>query len=569
MIARVRSRPMIERLPTAWRCAAAAYPSAAPREPIASWSEASAASTCQVGAGRGRGLVAGAAGQDVDALLELAHRVGRPGRGHQRARQDQVARGDRVEVAAGDRAAQALAGELVGGRAVRRLGGAPGEPLAREPRRAVGRRGPAPRPRLERAGPGRHRHGPLPAARRPERGRRLAQGARERRGVREAGLGRLGERLQDDPLELDRDVEVRAAERGRHDGLVAVPGHDLVGVAARERGLAGHQLVQQHAGRVDVGRDAGAAAGDQLRRHVLRRAGHEPARAQAALRGIAAGPGQPEVDHLHQLGAVVQLLDQHVVALHVAVDDPRAVGLVEGAQDLADQLRGPADRERAGCLHQAGEAGAAHVLHHQERGAAVGLAEVDHRDDVGVVQTARGAGLVVEPARDPRIGGERGVQDLDRDRPVERGLVGGEHHPHAAVADPGAQDVLAREHVADPDRPRARTLREDHTPAVRKPRAGWSRAPARTGAPRERRRGGPRPGHGCRVVGSVRYQRGAEFPRRAPCATESSARGARRVRTMGGAKRAPAHGGGPPEFSRASGGGSLPDRRIDAISCLR
>ncbi len=63
------------------------------------------------------------------------------------------------------------------------------------------------------------------------------------------------------------------------------------------------------------------------------------------------------------------------------------------------------------------------------------LAEVEDRDDIGVVQPGRGAGLVAEAADEAAVGPEPTVQDLQGHVGAERLAAGLVHHAHPALAD--------------------------------------------------------------------------------------------------------------------------------------
>jgi hypothetical protein len=87
----------------------------------------------------------------------------------------------------------------------------------------------------------------------------------------------------------------------------------------------------------------------------------------------------------------------------------------------------------------------AHLLHHQ-RDDAVVRHGVEHRHHVRVGPAGHDPTLAQEPPPDPGVADQVRVQDLDRDRPLERVVQGGEHDAHAALADPGAELVLAEAH---------------------------------------------------------------------------------------------------------------------------
>ena len=111
---------------------------------------------------------------------------------------------------------------------------------------------------------------------------------------------------------------------------------DLHRRVARERDLGGQELVEDDAGRVEVGRLVDGRPARLLGREVLR--GPDD---RALLRHLArAGPGDPEVGHLDDALGV----DDDVVRLDVAMDDAVPVRVAERGEDLA-RVR---DRHRTG-----------------------------------------------------------------------------------------------------------------------------------------------------------------------------------------------------------------------------
>ena len=97
--------------------------------------------------------------------------------------------------------------------------------------------------------------------------------------------------------------------------------------------------------------------------------------------------GQPEV---HDLGGLV-VRQQNVARLEIAVDDPQAMGIPDGAGQYRDHARrGP------GCpgnsVQPSGEAASFDVFH-LEVGQTLVLAEVVNLHDVGVPELGDGLGL--------------------------------------------------------------------------------------------------------------------------------------------------------------------------------
>ena len=126
-----------------------------------------------------------------------------------------------------------------------------------------------------------------------------------------------------------------------------------------------------------------------LRRHVGR-SPHDGAR----LRQVAVAldpPGQAEVGHVR----LAALVDQDVRRLQVAVEDPALMGVVHRLRDDRDQPGRGAD-VAAEVAEPLVEAGAGDQLH-AEVMQAPALADLEDRDDVGVVELRDRLGLVLEP----------------------------------------------------------------------------------------------------------------------------------------------------------------------------
>ena len=71
------------------------------------------------------------------------------------------------------------------------------------------------------------------------------------------------------------------------------------------------------------------------------------------------------------------------------------------------------------------------------------LAHIVDRNDVGVVQPCRGAGLAAEPLLDQPVAGNLPWQDLERHAAAQRDLLGLVHDAHAAPADLAEDPVVA------------------------------------------------------------------------------------------------------------------------------
>ncbi len=214
---------------------------------------------------------------------------------------------------------------------------------------------------------------------------------------------------------------------------------ELAGGRGLERADAGHHLVEDHAQGVDVGARRRARPLGLLRSHVGDRADELTGRRRIA-RGQPEVDGQPEVEDLDQLAAVVGRGDHDVGRLEVAVDDAAAVAGLDRGAHRGEQPGGAGRGQRPGG-ERVGQRRPVELLHHQV-GAGVGiLAVVEDLDHVGVADVGGGLGLGGEAAA-----AGRGV--LLGEQPLERHLVADRQparrvdlaHPAGAER---AQDLVA------------------------------------------------------------------------------------------------------------------------------
>ncbi len=158
-------------------------------------------------------------------------------------------------------------------------------------------------------------------------------------------------------------------------------------VGAPEGRPAHQQFVKDRAQRVDVGRrtDLSRPPFGLLRRHVGGRAQDQIA------------PGQPRlaVEHLGQAevgdpGRVVAG-QKDVGRFQVAMHDPQAVGLGDGAGQLLEQPGGPP--RRPGCAVEPMAQTAAGEVFELEEGQAVGLSDMVYLNDVRMLNPGKCLGL--------------------------------------------------------------------------------------------------------------------------------------------------------------------------------
>ncbi len=138
--------------------------------------------------------------------------------------------------------------------------------------------------------------------------------------------------------------------------------------------------------------------------------------------------------------------DEDVGGLDVAVDDAGLVGGGERVGDLGTDLEQPLGGERlAGELLLQGLA--LHQLHDQ-KGRALVLADVVQRADVRMVQSGSGARFALEAGSRHLAAAQLLGEELQRDGPLEPGVLGLVDDAHPAAADP-AHDPVVRDGLAE------------------------------------------------------------------------------------------------------------------------
>ncbi len=130
-------------------------------------------------------------------------------------------------------------------------------------------------------------------------------------------------------------------------------------------------------------------------------------------------------------------VDDHVLGLEVAVDDPVAVGEAGRLEHLADRADRPLRAVRPG-VDQLLQGAALEYLHRDVVGA-LDVAAVEDGDDVGVLEAGGGLRLAAEPLDELAVLGEAAVEDLQRDEALQMRVFGQPDVGHPAGADPAQQ----------------------------------------------------------------------------------------------------------------------------------
>jgi len=259
----------------------------------------------------------------------------------------------------------------------------------------------------------------------PEPGQVLRQGRGGRVAQRRIGLQALAQ----DPAEGGRDGPSgrRGAGRG---GAMPARGSPVGQVQAAPQGEPQRAAQGEHVrGRAQGGALAQALFG----RHV---GGGAVDPLGSGEGGVLRRDGQPEVAHIGDPGTVRAALQQDVGRLQVPVDEAQAVGGVDRAGHLDQDLDARVHAQVAGGV---GQGRAAHQLH-GDPGRPLGAVHVIDLADVRVVHPALGLGFAQEPDHAVRV---QAAQDLQGDGALQYRIPGLPDFAHAALAQERAQHIAS------------------------------------------------------------------------------------------------------------------------------
>ena len=211
-------------------------------------------------------------------------------------------------------------------------------------------------------------------------------------------------------------------------GFGQVPGDQRLRGRRGEGLLAGDHLVQHAAEGVDVAPAVHLTAAGLLRAHVGGGAEGEAGLGELSHARDLEGAGHAEVGH-----PGVSAAQEDVLGLDVAVDHSAPVGAVEGVGDFPGQADGLLQRELPPLLEPVAQRLALDPGHGVPEEPA-GIAGVEHRQDVGVVEAGGDPDLAEEPLG-AEAGGQLGAHELDGDRALVPEVAGAVDRGHPALAE--------------------------------------------------------------------------------------------------------------------------------------
>ena len=268
--------------------------------------------------------------------------------------------------------------------------------------------------------------------------RRFAEGEGDVARRLEALLRPLLEAVTHDPLEGRRDPRVRSREPARL--LLEDRVHRFDRGVAAKGPLPRQHLVENRSEGKDVREVIRGQSAHLLGRHVANRS-HDHAGlrlprdcrgARLLLRGNGVNPlREAEVENLE----VAVPIDEEVLGLQVAVDDPLLVSRGEPSSDLQRVVHGLLLRNWP-LVELSAQRLALQKLH-DGVGRPVVRPEIVDSQDIGMRQSRDGLGLAFEPRQPVGVGRHRLRQDLDGDVPIELAVPGPVHLAHPARAQRG------------------------------------------------------------------------------------------------------------------------------------
>ena len=305
-------------------------------------------------------------------------------------------------------------------------------------------------------------------------------------GDRVAHRGGVGKPVVRVPRERAID---ELAPRLAHHGPLALRGcvhpvedapQHLGRVVPEKREVPDHALVEEHAEPEDVGAPVDVPALDLLGRHVGW-ASEDLPRRRDPLRVEQLGDAEVGELHGHALPGAARgrrvaarrwdrerrrvtrpgargrvpgaMLDEHVLGLHVAMNDALRVRVDDAGEELEDDRGRDLWRHGSAFLENLPERRTAHQLDDEVLLGVLGRRDVEHLDDVRMPQLRDGLRLDCEAMRDLRVLAKVRVEDLDRDVAAEAPVVRAVHGGHASMTELVEHLVLRQDGRATRFRP--------------------------------------------------------------------------------------------------------------------
>ena len=159
----------------------------------------------------------------------------------------------------------------------------------------------------------------------------------------------------------------------------------------------------------------------------------------------------------------------HVGGLDVPVNEPLLVGHLERRGDLSGGPRRPSGLQRTLVVNQRAELGALHPPRDDVDGSVL-LACLIQRDDVGVVERGHRSGLAAQTLPNHGVARHLGLDQLERDGPVEPQLASAVEDPDPAEADDALDLVSGKCGAGSEHLPRGRARRSARSEKARSTR---------------------------------------------------------------------------------------------------
>ena len=254
-----------------------------------------------------------------------------------------------------------------------------------------------------------------------------------------AMFGFFGERSLEEGFDLVAECAVFAfvGECGR-DGADVLH-DDVVGIVAVEGGFAGEHLVEDDRPRVDIGSliERAKVSASLFGGHV-ERCSNAQSCARDGNRRFVHDLGDAEVHELDVIGGAVFFDQKDIFGFEIAVNDLEGMDAIHCGGDLAGDMEDTFTRETILFFDGGFERFAFQEFHCVVIADAFGVSEVGDINDVFVSEFASGEGFAAEAFGGLSVGGELGVEDLDR-------KIGAEFSVFCAINDAEAAFTFALE----------------------------------------------------------------------------------------------------------------------------
>ena len=234
------------------------------------------------------------------------------------------------------------------------------------------------------------------------------------------------------------NIRIHVARVGnRLDGMrLQFVGHASFRIRRRPR----QHLIPGTPQRIQIAADVGQfAVARLLGRHVVDGANGGSGPGDVGFQGVVDRSGQAQVRHFD----ITIATNQQVRRLDVPVNDILFEGMLQPGGDLLDDVDRSTNRHDTAQRNHLEQVAPFDVFHGDVQ-EAIRFTAVEHGDNVRVAQLGRGLSLCTKPPDQNWVRGLVPRQDLQRHSPLQFGVAGQKHGPHAPRANFLFDQILAQ-----------------------------------------------------------------------------------------------------------------------------